>query len=184
MADKTDTAVETTTATKTAPETGSVVIPATETVVEQPEKKPAATVEELRAENARLAKELTDRNKEEAGRRKKLEALEKAEQERADAAKSELQKAQERAAAAEAKAKAAELAVARRDVVAEVKLPPELADFLQGETPEELRASAEKLLKSLPAKSPPPPGPVHNPGNGPVHTGETDEEKRKRIFGR
>jgi chromosome segregation ATPase len=159
------------------PETGE-----TETVTvkvpETQEPPKTATVEELQAENARLEKALKERNQEEAARRKKLEALEAKEIERENAAKSELQKAQERADVAERKARAAELSVMRRDAAVKVKLPPEFADRIKGETPEEMEADAAIMLAAMPKPVAPKLEPT-NPGQ--PQTGETDAERRKRL---
>lgn len=68
-------------------------------VVVETEAKPSApadkpkTVEELQAENARIAAALKTANKEAETRRKRLEEIDKAAQEKADAEKTELQKA-------------------------------------------------------------------------------------------
>ena len=111
---------------------------------------------------------------------KRLAELEKTEQARIDAEKSELQKAQERADKAEKDVAATKLALLRRDVVAETKLPAELADFLKGETQEELTASAAILLKSIPQRAAPS-GNVTNPGSNATHGGETENERRARL---
>ena len=111
---------------------------------------------------------------------KRLADFEKAEQARADAEKSELQKAQDKAIKAEAEVKATKLALLRRDVIAETKLPAELADFLKGDTAEELKASAEILLKAIPPKVAPA-GNATNPGANATHGAESDAERRKRL---
>lgn len=108
----------------------------------------------------------------------KLAELEKEEQKRADAQKSELQKAQDRADKAEAESRETKLALMRRDVAAETKLPAELADFLKGETSEEMTASAQILLKSMPKVVAPK---LNTTSPGAPQTGETDAERRKRL---
>jgi hypothetical protein len=109
---------------------------------------------------------------------KRLADMEKTEQERIDAEKSELQKAQDRADKAEAEAKKIRLDLQRREVAEKAKLPLSLADRLKGETPEEMEADAAILLAALPVK----PAPKLEPTNpGEPQTGETDEQKRKRL---
>jgi hypothetical protein len=153
----------------------------TETATIQPKKQSTETVETLKAENERLAKELQERNREEATRRKKLEALEKAEQERQEASKSELEKANDRAAKAEADAKSTKLAMLRRDVAAKVGLPAVLADRLKGETVDEIEADATALLETLPKADQKKQSTINptNPAN--ASHAETKEEQRKRL---
>lgn len=59
-------------------------------------------------------------------------------------------------AADQAAAQVAELQakLARANVIHSMKVPDALADFLQGNTAEELTASAEKLLAAIPAPAP------------------------------
>lgn len=62
----------------------------------------------------------------------------------------------------------AELASVKRDTLAsriagEEKLPADLWEFLKGDTEEELRAAAQKLVKSI---APPSPGNINPGGNG------------------
>lgn len=64
-------------------------------------KSTGKTVEELQAELANAQKLIKDLNRENAGRRKKLEEYEEAERLKVEADKTELQKAQDRAAALE-----------------------------------------------------------------------------------
>ena len=149
------------------------------------EKQPkAVTVEELQAENERLAKALKETNKEAAARRKKLDQYEQAEQIKAEADKTELQKAQDRAAKAEASAQALKVSLMRRDAAVKVGLPEALVDRLKGETPEELEADAKALLESLPKGEVKPKAKEFNPTNpaGGSKT-ETKAEQRQRLFG-
>jgi hypothetical protein len=148
-----------------------------EAVATEPEKKEEEFDKERAMNTIRQLREVEKKAKADA---KRLADYEKAEQSRIDAEKSELQKAQDRADKAEADAKATKLALLRRDVATETKLPAELADFLRGETPEELTASAQTLLKSIPAKVAPA-GTVTNPGTNATNKGETDAERRKRL---
>lgn len=74
---------------------------ATEEVETTENKSTGKTVEELQAELANAQKLIKDLNRENAGRRKKLEEYEEAERLKAEADKTDLQKAQDRAAALE-----------------------------------------------------------------------------------
>lgn len=100
-------------------------------------------------------------------------------EERLKALEAEREAERERAKAAEAKALRLEIGV-------EFALPPELADVLKGETAEELRAHAEKLKPYVAAQEPdgirrrPSSTPV--PGGSPA--GETDAQRRERLFGK
>jgi hypothetical protein len=147
------------------------------------EQSKTLTVEELQAENEKLAKALKDANKEAANRRKKLDEYEKAEQAKAEAEKTDLQKAHERAEKAEAEKKALELKVMRRDVAAKYSLPEALIDRLKGETPEELEEDAKSLLEGLPKGEVKPKAKTNptNPAGG--SETETTAQKKERIFG-
>jgi len=158
------------------PETGTVTVQEST----KPEEVKTLTVAELQAKLDEVTRHAANKEEEATRVHEKLKKFEEAEQKRADAEKSELQKAQERADKAEAEAKGIKLSLLRRDIVAEFKLPPELADFLKGETPEELKASAAILLKTIPAKVAPA-GTVTNPGANALHGAETDDERRRRL---
>ena len=84
------------------------------------------------------------------------------------------------------RAKAAEAKALRLEIGAEFALPPELADVLKGETAEELRAHAEKLKPYVAASEPDGlrrrPSSLPVPGGAPA--GETDAQKRERLFGK
>ena len=85
------------------------------------------------------------------------------------------------------RAKAAEDRALRLEIGVEFALPPELAEVLKGETAEELRAHAEKL-KPYVAPALEPDGLRRRPSTTPVPggapAGETDAQKRARIFGK
>jgi hypothetical protein len=70
-----------------------------------------------------------------------------------DRDKSEQEKAEQRAVDAEKKAAEAEKTLLRLTVASKKKLPAELASRLQGETEEELKADADKLLKLVKAEN-------------------------------
>jgi hypothetical protein len=84
------------------------------------------------------------------------------------------------------RAKAAEDKALRLEIGVEFALPPELAEVLKGETAEELRAHAEKL-KPYVAPALEPDGLRRRPSTTPVPggapAGETDAQKRARLYG-
>lgn len=96
-----------------------------------------------------------------------------------------LQKIEAEREAERERAKAAEAKALRLEIGAEFALPPELADVLKGETAEELRAHAEKLKPYVAAQEPDGlrrrPSSLPVPGGTPA--GETDAQKRARLFG-
>lgn len=143
-------------------------------------KAEAPSVDSLKAENERLAAALKERNKEEAARRKRLEELETRYKQDEEAKLSEMDKLSKRLAETEAKLKAKERAEAQRMVADEVGLPHVFADRLQGETLEDLKADAKKILDALP-KQPKGLSPTNPPNGSP---GETEAQKRARILGR
>lgn len=114
-------------------------------------------VAKLRAESAKYRTEA----KANAKAAEKLAAIE-------EASKSELDKAAERASAAEARAANAEAQLVRKDIAASKGLKPEAAEFLTGSTPEEIEASAEKLLALMPDPQRPPGRPVEQLQSGAV----------------
>lgn len=140
-------------------------------VEEWDKERAAATIKAQRAENAELKK-----------KEKELERFQAEEKKRADAELSEterLKKENDEIKAENAKTKADLL---RRDVIAETGLPATFADRLKGETKEELLADAQELAKTLPTLKTAPKLPATNPGN--AQTGETDSQKRERLFGK
>src|SRR3990167_18744 len=87
---------------------------------------------------------------------KAADDLTAAEQKRKEAEMTATQKLQAELDKAKADLKAAQLNDMRRAVAAEVGLPLVFADRLQGETPEDLKTDAEKLLAALPKAAPKP----------------------------
>ena len=167
----------------------------TETVEENKVEASAETEQEITEETAEeesedvkvLKAKLKAANHESAGRRKRLEALEAAEKERQEAAMSEAEKLQKRAADLEAENKKLKITSAQISIATEVGLPLALADRLIGETEEEIRADAEKMLALIPAKEE---GQVTKKAAqsgatkpGSASQGETVEERRKRLLG-
>lgn len=73
----------------------------------------------------------------------------------------------------------------RAKIAAEFQLPPAFAERLKGATEEELKADAEALKAALPAQPQTPgrPGGTTTPVPGGTPGKETDEQRRKRIFG-
>jgi hypothetical protein len=160
----------------------------TETVTEEvvetttttaPQAPASKTLDELQAENARMAKALKDANRESADRRKKLDDFEKAEQARKDAELSEFDKLKKEADTLRAQAASATRQVLQRDIAAEVGLPPVFAGRIQGADRDAMLADAQVMLAALPKPGAPALTPT-NPGGGTTR-GETDEEKRKRL---
>ena len=142
----------------------------------------AETVEELKArleEAERRAKNKAD----EAERHfKKLAKFEQEEAKRKEAEMSELERANKHAQELEAKVRQLEISKLQHDIAAEVGLDSRLADRLRGETPEELKADAVAILASLPKQKAAPNTGTTSPGTN-ASTGETEAEKRKRLFG-
>lgn len=143
--------------------------------------KPAAvTAEEAIAELERTRAALKEANKEAAARRKRLEELEAAEQKRKEADMSEIDRLKAQHEQATKELGELKLKQLRREVADELGLPPAMADRLRGATVEEMKADGETLKALLPKAPPKSPGPT-NPGG--AETGETDEQRRKRLFG-
>lgn len=140
------------------------------------------TVEELKTrleEAERRAKNKAD----EAERHfKKLAKFEQEEAKRKEAEMTEIELANKRAQELEAKVRQLEISRLQHDIAAKVGLPNVLADRLKGETPEELEADAKLLLEAQPKQKAAPNSGVTAPGDKTV-TGETDAEKRRRLFG-
>jgi len=147
--------------------------------VEKVVEQPAMTLEELRAENARLAQHAL--NKEEEAKRHfaKLQAFEKKEQDKKDAELSDLQKEQKRAADLERENKELKTNQLKLSIAAKIGIPESLALRLQGETPDDIEKDAKAILETLP-KKPAATGNPTNPGGG-SQAVETDAERRKRL---
>jgi len=106
-------------------------------------RNPDAVKKAIQAEreNAKAAKKAAeDAQAALAAEQKKVKEYE-------DRDKSEQEKAEQRADEAEKARVAAEKKLLRLTVTSDKKLPAELAEFLQGDTKEELEANADKLLK-------------------------------------
>lgn len=162
------------------PETGT---PTTETVEETaiPETTPETDVSpEERVKRMEAA--LKKANHEAAASRKRLEAFEQAEQERKQAEMTELEKAQQKAAQLESELTTLRLKDLQRQAAKEAGIPADLSERLRGATLEDLKADAEELAKLLPKSAKTPPTvPATNPGA--ASNGETDAQRRSRIYG-
>jgi hypothetical protein len=165
------------------PTTETVTTPATETEPEPTSQAQAPeTGESAEARIARMEAALKKANSEAAKYRKAVEAVEQAEREKANAALSEMDKLKAHLAETERKAAALERQHLQQQAAEAAKLPLSLASRLQGETLEEMEADAKELAKLLSSKPAPPPVASTNPGsNG--NSGETDAQRRKRLFG-
>jgi len=134
------------------------------------------------AEHARVLVALKEANKEAASRRVKLDAFEKAEADRKQAEMTESEKAAAKLKEYETKLAQMERAALVRKIADEAGLPSALADRLQGNTEDELKVDAAKLLELVPKTDPKKPNlQVSNPGN--AERTESAAEKRERLMG-
>jgi hypothetical protein len=147
--------------------------------VQAPESTPPESVKDAEFWKGKA----TAMEKEATKAAKRLAQLEDAEQKRADAEKTELQKATERADAAERKAAESERKAIRQKVAAEIGLPAILAERLQGDDEDAMRADAAKLLEALPKADPAKKqNPTINPTNpAAAQQGETLAQKKERL---
>jgi hypothetical protein len=115
---------------------------------------------------------------------KRLAELEEAETKRKEAELSEVEKLQKKLADTQKQYAEAERKAIRQKVAAEVGLPAVLAERLQGDDEEAMRADAAKLLEALPKATEPkkPTGPVINPTNpAAASLTETLAQKKERL---
>lgn len=142
----------------------------------------AETVEELKArleEAERRAKNKAD----EADRHfRKLAKFEQEEAKRKEAEMSELERANKHAQELEAQVKGLQFKTLQHEIAGRIGLPPVYADRIRGETPEEMEADAKVLMDALPKQKAAPNTGTTSPGTN-ASTGETEAEKRKRLFG-
>lgn len=159
--------------------------PETETVEGNQSAAPTPeTGESLDAQIKRMEAALKKANSEAAKYRKQAESFEQAEAKRKEAELSEMEKLQKRLAETEAEANRLKLESLRRQAAEKAGLPAALASRLQGATPEELEADAAALAETLPKSTKTPPNvPPTNPGGNADGKAETDEQKRRRLFG-
>jgi hypothetical protein len=171
------------TETVTTPTTETVV---TETAAETPEsgQTPSAPTEEEfdKTRAMALIEKLRGENRELAKAQKRLTDLEAAEKKRSEAEMTELQKTQKELDELRTQLQGEKLARMRQEAATKANIPAEFVDRLKGETPEELETDAQKVAETL--KKLKPGATSVNPTN-PAATGggETDEQRRKRLFG-
>lgn len=157
---------------------------------EQGEMPTTATGEMSDAPTIDLQKELDQTraalkkaNAEAASKRKLLEAIEAERKAQADAELSEMERLRKELAETKQRATALELSQRKAAIAAEAGLPPALANRLQGETDEEMRADAEAILALIPqataTKQPPQLKPTNMAGASEVT--ETREQRLKRL---
>jgi dsDNA-specific endonuclease/ATPase MutS2 len=153
-----------------------------ETQVETQVIDKTETVEELRArleEAERRAKNKAD----EADRHfKKLAKFEQEEAKRKEAEMSELERANKHAQELEAQVKALQFKTLQQEIAGRIGLPSVYADRIRGETPEDMEADAKVLMDALPKPKAAPNTGATAPGSN-ASTGETESDKRKRLFG-
>jgi hypothetical protein len=124
---------------------------------------------------------LRKKEKEWKKERGELEELKAKEQERKQADMTEAERYKTRAAELEAELKAERQGRMRLQVANEYNLPEALANRLQGDDLEALKADAEQLAKLLP--KPQKENPKLSPNDiGDGKKGETDAQKRARIY--
>lgn len=154
------------------PQAAPTPTPEAETVKGEPfdAARAMATIEKLRAE----IKELKPKAKQ-------AEELSAAEQKRKEAEMTETQKLQAALEKAQAELKEHQLTALKRQAAEEINLPLIFADRLRGETLEELKADAGKILEALPkAPKPPPVSPTSPSG---ASQKETLDQQRARVYG-
>jgi len=121
-------------------------------------------------------------NHEAAAYRKQVEAAEAAKKAQMEAELSETEKLRQALAETQQKAARLERENLQRQAADKAGLPASLSDRLKGETLDELEADAAELVKMLPKKAAAATPPT-NPGANANGSGETDEQRRKRLFG-
>jgi hypothetical protein len=164
------------------PETGT---PETETVEGSTTTEPTPEAgESLEARIARMEAALKKANHEAAKYRKQAETFEQAEAKRKEAELSEMEKLQKRLAETEAEANRLKLESLQRQAAEKAGIPLALAERLKGATLEELEADALALAETLPKSTKTPPTvAATNPGANADGKGETDAQRRARMYG-
>jgi len=156
--------------------------PGAETATEQTATNDGGqmTVDQLKAENERIARALKEANNEAAKRRKKLEEYEKQELTRQQAELTEAEKLKSELDQVRAELKTSRLTELKRSIAAEVGLPDAFIPRLMGEEAQDIREDAKKLLEAIP-KPKPTPSPT-NPGQAATE-GRTEAQMRNAIYG-
>lgn len=131
------------------------------------------------ADIASLRDELKRTRREAAQYRTRAKELEEKEKQAEEASLSELEKTKKRAAELEAQLAAVQTEAWRQAAAVKAKLPPELANRIQGKTPEDMEADAAELAKLLP------PPAVKTPGIAATQPGQnaTGEAPKPQRFG-
>lgn len=147
-----------------------------ETKITKPE---SVTVEGLQKTLEELERTVQNKTEEAERVHKKLAKFEEDEKLRKEAEMTELEKLESRAKEAEAKLQELTIKETKRAIAAEIGLPEIFALRIHGETPEDMKADAQKLLDALPK----PGRPINatNPGDNASPKQETDAERRLRL---
>jgi len=127
-------------------------------------------------------KKLRESEKQAKKDRAQLERLQSLEEERKQAELSETDRLKAQLQERDAKLKKLTIESEQQKVAIEVGLPILFADRIKGETPEDMKADAKILLDAMPKQKAAPNTGATNPGEN-AGSGETDEQKRKRLFG-
>ena len=130
-----------------------------------------ATISKLREAEKQAKKE-----------RVELEHLRQLEDARKKAELSETERLKAELAEREQKLKELTIKTQQQDIANKIGLPAIFATRIQGETPEEMEADARSMLEALPKQKAAPNAGATSPGENAV-TGETEQQKRKRLFG-
>lgn len=127
-------------------------------------------------------KKLRETEKQYKKDRAELERLRQLEEERKKAEMTESERLKAELEQARAKLRQYSIKAQQREVADQVGLPSVFADRIKGETPEDMMADAKMILEALPKQKAAPNSGVTAPGDKTV-SGETDAEKRRRLFG-
>ena len=130
-----------------------------------------ATISKLREAEKQAKKE-----------RVELEHLRQLEDARKKAELSETERLKAELAEREQKLKELTIKTQQQEIANKIGLPAIFATRIQGETPEEMEADARSMLEALPKQKAAPNAGATSPGENAV-TGETEQQKRKRLFG-
>lgn len=127
-------------------------------------------------------KKLRETEKQYKKDRAELERLRQLEEERKKAEMTESERLKVELEQERAKLRQLSIKAQQREVADQVGLPSVFADRIKGETPEDMMADAKIILEALPKQKAAPNSGVTAPGDKTV-TGETEAEKRRRLFG-
>jgi hypothetical protein len=127
-------------------------------------------------------KKLRETEKQAKKDRAELERLRQLEEERKKAEMTESDRLKAELEQERAKLRQLSYKSMQREVADKTGLPAVFADRIRGETPEEMEADAKSILDALPKQKAAPNSGVTAPGDKTV-TGESDAERRRRLFG-